>query len=465
MLRLALSGRQHRQSFEHLFPGDGKEAALVALCGVGQFGDRTKLLVHEVHPVPYEVCTERREDCVSWPAAWLDPLLDQAELRGWSILKVHSHPSGYESFSAVDDRSDRDLFHGIHSWLDTEGPHFSAVMLPDGRMFARSVAVDGTFAPVDIVSVAGDDIHMWHHKPPQAQDSVLQIGREAGTFGRKMVAELGRLSVGVVGCSGTGSVVIEQLARLGLGRIVLVDPDIVEVHNLNRIVNANADDAKEHRFKVHVARDAIHRLQFGTIVEALAENVVNRAAVKALGSCDLLFGCVDSAEGRDVLNKIAAAYLVPYIDVGVGLVADNSGAIDQVDAAIHYLQPEASSLLSREAYRPGQVQAEARRRSDPEAFAALRRAGYIQGVEEQQPAVIPINMAAASFAVLEMLSRLYGYRHVENAAFATVRLNLAEVEIEALSEGEICPFLARLVGIGDSEPLLRMPELTMKSAQ
>ena len=49
------------------------------------------------------------------------------------------------------------------------------------------------------------------------------------------------MSIAVVGCSGTGSPVIEQLARLGVGRLVLVDPDRVEEKNLNRIVNATRE--------------------------------------------------------------------------------------------------------------------------------------------------------------------------------------------------------------------------------
>ena len=57
-----------------------------------------------------------------------------------------------------------------------------------------------------------------------------------GCVGQK-TPKLQNLSVAVVGCSGTGSPVIEQLARLGVGRLLLVDPDVVKVKNLNRILN------------------------------------------------------------------------------------------------------------------------------------------------------------------------------------------------------------------------------------
>lgn len=46
-----------------------------------------------------------------------------------------------------------------------------------------------------------------------------------------------------IGNSGTGSIVVEQLGRLGVGEFVFVDPDAIEAKNLNRILNATSEDA------------------------------------------------------------------------------------------------------------------------------------------------------------------------------------------------------------------------------
>src|SRR3546814_11825274 len=64
-----------------------------------------------------------------------------------------------------------------------------------------------------------------------------------------MTAELGRLSALVIGVSGTGSIVGEQLARLGLGRVPVVDFDRLDVKNLNRILNPRSADAAATRPK------------------------------------------------------------------------------------------------------------------------------------------------------------------------------------------------------------------------
>lgn len=50
-------------------------------------------------------------------------------------------------------------------------------------------------------------------------------------------------------------------------------------------------------------------------------------AVRAVAECDVIFGCVDTAEGRNLANRIAAYYLLPYIDVGVSLAANGVGGI------------------------------------------------------------------------------------------------------------------------------------------
>ena len=52
------------------------------------------------------------------------------------------------------------------------------------------------------------------------------------------------MTVGVVGCSGTGNPVIEQLMRLGVGKLVVIDPDTVEFKNLDRILYTTVEDAK-----------------------------------------------------------------------------------------------------------------------------------------------------------------------------------------------------------------------------
>jgi len=68
---------------------------------------------------------------------------------------------------------------------------------------------------------------------------------------------LAHLTVGLVGLGGGGSHVAQQLAHMGVGKFVLVDPDIVEHTNLSRLVGGTADDAEQKRLKVDVAARTI----------------------------------------------------------------------------------------------------------------------------------------------------------------------------------------------------------------
>jgi molybdopterin/thiamine biosynthesis adenylyltransferase len=402
----------------------------------------------------------REPDAIRWPVEWLDSLLDRAAGEGLSVVKFHSHPGDYRRFSEVDDRSDAALFPGIHAWISGDATHGSAVMMADGMLFGRTVAADGAFDPFRTIMCVGDDIRLWHARAPVPSRVAMRVGRPTPAFGHRMTAELSQLTIVVVGCSGTGSIGIEQLARLGVGRLILIDPERVEHKNLNRIPNATWRDAEDNVPKVDVARRAIEAMGLGTVVETFAANLVDRAAVEAAAGADVIFGCVDSAEGRDVLNRISAYYLIPYIDVGVRIGALLDGTIDRIDGVVHYLRPDGSSLLSRQAYRTSQVAADALKRRNPELYAERQREKYIDNVQEKAPAVISVNMTMAALAVNELLARLYQTRNVPNARFATTRINLAEVDIEGEAEGAPCPLFAHIAGLGDINPLLDLPELS-----
>jgi hypothetical protein len=386
-------------------------------------------------------------------------LFQEASRRGYAVLKIHSHPGGWPEFSSVDDDADRDLFPSIFSWTEDERPHASAIMLPEGRILARTVSPQGDFLPLDSVSVAGEDLRFWY--PGDHLGLVPGFAlRHAQAFGTGTTAMLRRLSVAVVGCSGTGGPVIEMLARLGVGELVLVDPDRVEEKNLNRIPNTFARDATQRRSKVEVLAAAVRAMGLGTCVVPLAKNLFDPAVATRVAECDILIGCMDSVDGRDLLNRIATFYLLPYIDVGVRLDADGSGGVDQICGTVHYLQPDGSSLLSRGLYTPEQLRAAGLRRTDPRAYEELLREKYIIGVQEDRPAVVSVNTLYAALAVNELLARLHPYRDDGNAAFARFGLSLTQARLLTEEDGEPCPVLARHAGRGDVRPLLGLPELS-----
>lgn len=455
---LRLTKVQHVRLQTHLLPPDNCEAVALALCGRSSGESRHVFVVREIVLVPYASCSVRTPDRVTWPTEFVEPLVRKAYVHGLAIVKFHSHRSDYAQFSSVDDESDDLLFSSISSLLGDGLPHASVIMLPGGNCIGRAVRDGVEFDPLASIAVVGDDIFMWHHEPSAINASSGK--RNEQVFGKGTISRLRNLSAAVVGCSGTGSLVVEQLARLGLGRLVLIDPDIVEEKNLNRIVNSGKEHAYLGTPKVFALASAVARMGLGQEVLPLATNLVSKQAVREVASCDVIFGCTDGAEARHLLNRIAAFYSIPYFDVGVRLDADGLGGIENITGAVHYVQPGGSSLLSREVYTMADVEAEELRGTNPAIYRARRDEGYLRGVREDRPAVIPVNMFFSALVVQEFLARLHPYRNQPNASYAVVRGNLLEPFLAMEPDGPPCNIFARHVGRADVDPLLERPDLS-----
>ncbi len=456
-VKLRMTARHHATLFHHLFPGDSKEAVAVALCGRSAALDTELLLVHKLELVPYEVC-KRYHERLDWPPTLLEPVLREASQKNLAVLKLHSHPNGYQTFSIVDDVSDSKVFDSIYGWIDGDQPHASAIMLPNGHLRARTVLASGEFCPVDSVEIVGDDIGIFNYS--QQRELIPAFAkRHAQIFGDGTTILLHGLRVAIVGCSGTGSPVIEQLARLGVGELVLVDPDRIEERNLNRILGATIEDARERRLKVEVLAEHIEKIGLGTRLHTFPTVLEHPDAIRAVATSDLVFGCMDSLSGRHRLSHLARYYVLPYIDVGVKLEALENGTINQVAGTIHYFQPDGLDFLDREVFSAEALEAEDLWLANPDQYLVRREQGYIRGVQVDRPAVISVNMCFASLAVNEMLARLHPFRMDDNSEFGTTRLSLSHSHMEHERDGIAPEHLRRLIGRGDVDPLLGMPGL------
>ena len=464
---LSLSGDQHEHLKSFLFPGDGKEAVALLLCGRRAGDRRERLIVREIQGIPYDQCSERTATRVTWSPEYVAPMLDRAAEEGLSVVKVHSHPSGGAAFSATDDEGDARLLPMIRGWVEADIAHGSAVMLPGGVMFGRVLRSGRVLEPIDCIAVAGDNLDFWY-ADSGGVGSPRFVATDAQIFGEGTIERMRRLSIAVVGASGTGSPVIEQLQRLCVGELVIVDDDHMEERNVIRVLNSTMRDVDAKRLKIDIQADAIERTGLGTQVIRIRRNLWDPEVVRAVAQCDVLFGCMDSIDGRYLLNALATYYTLPYFDIGVRLQAVPSGPgkgrIREVCGTVNYLRPGRSSLMSRGLFTMSDVAAAGLRRNDPDAHAQQVKDGYIKGAVVQRPAVISVNMFAASLAVNEFLARLHPFREEPNAAWAAVEFSLASMELFGDPDEGICELLAGKVGKGDVTPLLDVLELAERRA-
>ncbi|NRF38545.1 ThiF family adenylyltransferase [Pedobacter foliorum] len=458
MNKIRLAGFHYQQLKQHLFPGDNKEAVAVALCGRSVHGNNHTLVVQDLLLVPHDIC-ERKGDYVRWPTDVINPFLEKAAKHKLALVKIHCHPGPgvHEFFSDLDNESDYRLFKSINAWIDDDLPHASCIMLPDGRLFGRFFNHKMEIEVVHKISVAGSNVENWNYDNSASGISDEYQRRNLQAFGKKTVHMLNTMKVGVVGCSGTGSPVIEQLKRLGVGTLVLVDPDFTDTVNLNRIIGSTQADAAQKAMKVDVMKRGIVEVGMGTTVITFATHISSREVVKELAECDFLISCVDGAEGRHILNLISSFYVIPFIDMGVKLNADGEGGIKNIFGTVHYIQPGGSSLLSRQQYSIERLRAESINRTDR---AEYERNQYLANVNESHPAVISINMQVAATAINDFLARIHPYRNQDNSEIDAIKIDFADATSYPDKITDTCPFFSKLVGKGDVAPLLNNAELS-----
>lgn len=452
---LAFSGSLHAQVKRHLFPRGGLEAAAILIC-TRTPGPRRRFLVREIICVPYAACKRRERDAITWPGEYLEQAIDLAEPTASVIILVHSHPGGLFGFSDADDESDRKviscLFHAFGS------VHGSAIMTADGAMRARLYDPSLQACAVDLVTVAGDDLcYWWDDKADLNGPEDRPVAFTSG-----MTAELGRLSASVIGASGTGSVAGEQLARLGFGHVSVIDFDRLEGKNLNRILNSKRTDADTNRLKVEIFAEAVAAYRGEGVAIPVPASIATRDAVLAAAQSDVVFCCVDTLEARQIADLIAAAFLLPLFDVGVVIPVRKKGdafAIADVCGRVDYVQPGGSTLQDRGVYTPESLRGEYLRKVAPDAHQQELDAGYLNGMVEEAPAVITLNMRAASACVNEFISRAFPFRLESNRIYARTQFSLAACEEEYFSEEVFKRAPNRLLARGDAEPLLDLPAL------
>src|SRR2546426_5636342 len=131
------------------------------------------------------------------------------------------------------------------------------------------------------------------------------------SIGREGLRKLQSLSVAIVGVGGVGSSAAYYLARSGVGRLKLIDQDIVESTNLQRLHSATIEDLFHP--KVEVLANRLSELAEWCQIEPIIETVTDRNADELLRDVDLIFDGLDNFRTRYILNKSALKSGTPYL--------------------------------------------------------------------------------------------------------------------------------------------------------
>lgn len=139
--------------------------------------------------------------------------------------------------------------------------------------------------------------------------------RNVGLFGYQGQRKLSQTRTVVVGVSGLGSPLAQQLALLGVGRVGLVEPEEIDDTNRNRFVGARENDPVPGSPKVELVERMIKEINSNVTVSAIPERLESDEAFAEIKSADWVFGCFDNDGPRFILNELCAAYAIPNIDL------------------------------------------------------------------------------------------------------------------------------------------------------
>lgn len=134
-------------------------------------------------------------------------------------------------------------------------------------------------------------------------------------LGNDSANKLAGSKVAVVGNCGGGSHVAQQLAHIGFGALVLIDPDRVESVNLNRMIGSTPSDATNEEWKTAVLKRLVQGINPDIAVTTF-DQPWQEVAVE-LRDCVAVVGCIDGFGARGELEAYCRRFLLPYIDVGM----------------------------------------------------------------------------------------------------------------------------------------------------
>lgn len=442
MIDLVFKAPELQRLKQALLDDKSRESAAILLATPAARADGFRLLVRETHlPAEgdYDCRTPTR---VRLSPDFAMPLERRAKDRGWSLIHCHSHPmQDRPGFSSIDDDAERQL--GQYMDYRSPGvPHASLLVGTAG--FDARIMSSGE--PIRVVEV-GEELHF----ACNTGEAVLledQHNRQILAFGEEGQRRLHSLRVAIVGLGGTGSAIVYQLSRLGIDQYILVDWDIVDRTNLNRIYGATESDVG--RPKIDVAERVIREARANPGIVPIRADVTKRGVGRRLVDADLIFCCTDSHASRDQLNRIAYKYMIPVIDMGV-VIQKNEGTPLFYGAQATMLAPGLPCLWCMDRLDAKRIRHELMTPEQRQADPYFANANAVK-----QPAVISLTSTAASLAVTMALSAVTGIPHRGRYVYyngADARMNPTKPSFKAN-----CPFCgAEAVGNGDyGDPLLEI---------
>lgn len=242
---LVLPAGLKERLFSHLFPGDGDEHGAAIAAGVAKTDRGVTLLARDLF------LAEDGKDYIPGQrgyrmltGAFVTEHIRYCRDERLSYLAIHNHGGTNRVAFSADDLASHER--GYPALLDIGRGN------PVGALVFAREAVAGdlwlsktTRLPLAEARVVGSSVRRLHPQPPARPRGVDETyDRQARLFGDAGQELLSRLKVGIIGAGGVGSLLVLYLARLGVGHLIIVDPERIEPSNLPRVTGSTRFDAR-----------------------------------------------------------------------------------------------------------------------------------------------------------------------------------------------------------------------------
>jgi molybdopterin-synthase adenylyltransferase len=433
--------------YKHIYSNNIEQAAFL-LAGVSRSQQQTALLVREIIVVPPDGFIKQSGVYLEIDPAFMAPIIKKARINKLSVISLHSHPFSGSSvgFSGIDDRGEAELISKIQQRVSNI-PH-ATMVFGQSSVDARIWYPDSCDpVPVDVIKIIGRtirEVYPTSSKKPESEKLAYTYDRQIPVFSKEIQEKIQRTRVGMVGLSGTGSHVFQELARLGIRKFVVIDKDIMEDPNLSRNIGSTIEDVRMRRPKTEIIKRIANDVNPKIEVQAIHDIVEKKEVSLALREVDVIFGCTDNLTSRLVLNRLAFQYLIPLIDMGIDIELKEEGKIRTAGGRVMVITPDEPCLSCLGIITPEALQQEKEIQS-----------GYVKGNNIADPAVVSFNGAIASLAVTEFIDLLTCFeRRKEPHTYQIYDILKGTVWREKYrQECGSCGICSEIKGIGDNEPL------------
>lgn len=169
-----------------------------------------------------------------------------------------------------------------------------------------------------------------------------RYARNLGTVGLEGQAKLLRATVAVVGLGGLGGYVVEALARMGVGTLILIDGDVFEEHNLNRQLFGTLENLGIEKAQAACGRVA----RVNAAVEPIchARSLTEENLPELLAGADVVVDALDRLPTRLMLQDGAKELGIPMVH---GSIAGFLGQVTTIlpgDRGLHALYGDGQGL-------------------------------------------------------------------------------------------------------------------------